>query len=126
MNCLPVYLFTWYSTNCSGVNPACEVVWTTLLAKTTRASAHEFGTHNIFESSRVVVRKFYINFFQEIVVAMQKLASIGLVAEGAGAAPLIPAVDGRAGAGNIVCVVSGKNIDTEKLKTALSGNIPPP
>ena len=57
---------------------------------------------------------------------MQKLASIGLVTEGAGAAPLIPAVDGRAGEGNIVCVVSGRNIDTEKLKTALSGNIPPP
>ena len=30
---------------------------------------------------------------------MQKLASIGLVAEGAGAAPLIPAVEGRAGEG---------------------------
>lgn len=56
--------------------------------------------------------------------AMQKLVGAGIVAEGAGAAPLVPAMDGRVGSGNIVCIVSGRNIDTEKLVTALKGNVP--
>ena len=68
----------------------------------------------------------HLSFLQEIVASIQRLVSVGLVAEGAGAAPLVPALDGRAGAGNIVCIISGRNIDTEKLKLALSGEIPKP
>ncbi len=58
--------------------------------------------------------------------AMQKLTKQGIVAEGAGAAPLVPALDGRAGTGNIVCVVSGRNVDTNKLKLVLNGEVPSP
>jgi threonine dehydratase len=43
-----------------------------------------------------------------------------VVAEGAGAVPVAAALSGRAGAGKIVCVVSGGNIDREKLAAILS------
>jgi threonine dehydratase len=38
-----------------------------------------------------------------------------VIAEGAGACPVACALDGRAGAGKVVCVVSGGNIDLGKL-----------
>jgi threonine dehydratase len=47
-----------------------------------------------------------------------------VVAEGAGGAPVAAALAGRAGAGKVVCVVSGGNIDTDKLMTVLRGDIP--
>ena len=47
-----------------------------------------------------------------------------VIAEGAGAAAVAPALAGKAGNGNIVCVVSGGNIDTEKLVTILEGKVP--
>jgi threonine dehydratase len=47
-----------------------------------------------------------------------------VVAEGAGAASLAAALSGRAGNGTIVCVISGGNINSEKLAQILSGGIP--
>ncbi|HEY6573251.1 MAG TPA: pyridoxal-phosphate dependent enzyme, partial [Candidatus Eisenbacteria bacterium] len=47
-----------------------------------------------------------------------------LVAEGAGAASVAAARNGRAGGGTIVCVVSGGNLDPAKLATILRGEIP--
>ena len=47
-----------------------------------------------------------------------------VVAEGAGALALAAALDGRAGTGNVVCVVSGGNIDTSKLAKILAGEVP--
>jgi threonine dehydratase len=47
-----------------------------------------------------------------------------VVAEGAGALALAAALDGRAGTGNVVCVVSGGNIDTPKLVKILAGEVP--
>jgi threonine dehydratase len=47
-----------------------------------------------------------------------------VVAEGAGAASVAAALSGRAGAGPIVCVVSGGNIDAKKLATILGGGVP--
>ena len=47
-----------------------------------------------------------------------------VVAEGAGAAPVAAALSGKAGRGKLVCVVSGGNIDSEKLATILRGEIP--
>ena len=43
-----------------------------------------------------------------------------VIAEGAGAAPVAAALSGRAGAGKVVCVVSGGNIDFEALAGILS------
>ena len=47
-----------------------------------------------------------------------------IVAEGAGAASVAAAMAGRAGAGKIVCVVSGGNIDSSTLAMILSGGVP--
>jgi threonine dehydratase len=47
-----------------------------------------------------------------------------VVAEGAGAAPVAAALTGQAGTGKVVCIVSGGNIDTDKLVTILKGKIP--
>jgi threonine dehydratase len=44
-----------------------------------------------------------------------------VVAEGAGAVPVAAALSGKAGAGTIACVVSGGNIDLQKLAAILTG-----
>jgi threonine dehydratase len=46
------------------------------------------------------------------------------VAEGAGALALAAALAGRAGESTVVCIVSGGNIDAQKLATILSGATP--
>lgn len=47
-----------------------------------------------------------------------------VIAEGAGAASVAAALGGRAGAGKVVCVVSGGNIDADVLATILRGGTP--
>jgi threonine dehydratase len=47
-----------------------------------------------------------------------------VVVEGAGAAPVAAAAAGLAGAGRVVCVVSGGNLDREKLAAILVGATP--
>jgi threonine dehydratase len=47
-----------------------------------------------------------------------------VVAEGAGAVPVAAALQGKAGGGKIVCVVSGGNIDSSKLTTIMQGGVP--
>jgi threonine dehydratase len=48
-----------------------------------------------------------------------------VVAEGAGATPVAAALAGKAGAAKkVVCVVSGGNIDSQKLATILMGGVP--
>jgi threonine dehydratase len=67
-----------------------------------------------------------------IVVSLEEIAGAirllvernRVVAEGAGAAPLAAALTGKAGKGKVVCVVSGGNIDTDKLVKILQGGIP--
>jgi threonine dehydratase len=46
-----------------------------------------------------------------------------IVAEGAGGSSFAAALTGKAGSGKIVCVISGGNIDAEKLIKILSGTI---
>jgi threonine dehydratase len=47
-----------------------------------------------------------------------------VVAEGAGATSVAAALAGKAGSGKVVCVVSGGNIDAQKLVKILKGEIP--
>jgi threonine dehydratase len=47
-----------------------------------------------------------------------------VIAEGAGGVPVAAALQGKAGGGKIVCVVSGGNIDSSKLATILQGSVP--
>src|SRR2546426_8725239 len=46
------------------------------------------------------------------------------LAAGAGAASVAAALTGKAGLGRVVCIVSGGNIDPEKLVTILHGGVP--
>jgi threonine dehydratase len=58
----------------------------------------------------------------EVVAALKLLIERNrVVAEGAGAAPVAAALTGRAGSGNVVCVISGGNIDAAKVAHILSG-----
>jgi threonine dehydratase len=57
---------------------------------------------------------------REVAEAVRLLAlRNGVIAEGAGAVPVAAALAGRAGGGKVVCVVSGGNIDTERLTAIL-------
>jgi threonine dehydratase len=57
----------------------------------------------------------------EVATALRLIAERNrIIAEGAGACPVACALAGNAGAGKIVCVVSGGNIDLDKLCTVLS------
>jgi threonine dehydratase len=47
-----------------------------------------------------------------------------IIAEAAGAASVAAALDGQAGQGKIVCIISGGNIDVPKLNAILDGKIP--
>jgi threonine dehydratase len=61
----------------------------------------------------------------EIAEAIRLLAARHhVIAEGAGAASVAAALSGRAGKGNIVCVISGGNIDAVRLAAILSGQMP--
>jgi threonine dehydratase len=61
----------------------------------------------------------------EIASAVRLLAAKHrVIAEGAGAASVAAALAGRAGEGDIVCIVSGGNIDASKLATILKGGTP--
>ncbi|MCH8317594.1 MAG: threonine/serine dehydratase [Bacteroidetes bacterium] len=73
---------------------------------------------NLLDGSFVVT-------LRQIADAIKLLAERNsLIAEGAGAASLAAALSGKAGSKKIVCVISGGNIDHEKLKKILDGEIP--
>ncbi len=60
----------------------------------------------------------------EVVAAVRLLVARNhVVAEGAGATPVAAALSGRAGAGRVVCVVSGGNLDPDRLADILSRDI---
>ena len=69
---------------------------------------------------------------ESIVVSLSQIADAvrllvqraHVVAEGAGAASVAAALTGAAGTGRVVCVISGGNLDPEKLATILRGEIP--
>jgi threonine dehydratase len=63
--------------------------------------------------------------FGEIADAIRLLAAKHhVIAEGAGAASVAAALSGRAGTGDIVCIISGGNIDASKLGPILAGQDP--
>ena len=63
--------------------------------------------------------------FAQIAEAIRLLAGRHhVIAEAAGAASVAAAMAGRAGTGNIICIVSGGNIDPPKLGAILNGQSP--
>jgi threonine dehydratase len=66
-----------------------------------------------------------VSSLEEIADAIRLLVERNrVVAEGAGGAPVAAALAGKAGMGKVVCVVSGGNLDSEKLALILQGMVP--
>ena len=86
------------------------------------------GGRNILEEMWPLVSRLVDG---SIVVSLQQIADAikllversRVIAEGAGGTSLAAALTGKAGHGKIVCVISGGNIDAEKLIKILSGAI---
>ncbi len=119
---------------------ACEVETAAPLARSLAAGARQpfeyqasfvdgMGSPFILEDMWPLVRDLVDG---SIVVSLDEVASAirllaerhRVIAEGAGAASLAAALTGRAGAGHIACVVSGGNIDSQKLTKILAGTLP--
>jgi threonine dehydratase len=77
----------------------------------------------MWELARQLLDGSLVNSVREVADAVRLLAERNrIVAEGAGATPVAAALAGRAGGGKVVCVVSGGNIDTDKLARILQGD----
>jgi threonine dehydratase len=67
----------------------------------------------------------YVVSLEETAAALRLLAEqIRVVAEGAGALAPAAALSGRTPGGNVVCIVSGGNIDLSVLVRILQGETP--
>lgn len=86
------------------------------------------GSRNILEEMWPLVSRLVDG---SVVVSLKQIADAiklliersRVIAEGAGSSSVAAALTGRAGNGKIVCVISGGNIDAEKLIKILSGTI---
>ena len=66
-----------------------------------------------------------VSSMREICDAIRLLAERNrVIAEGAGAVPVAAALSGKAGSGKVVCVITGGNIDLDKLLKIFQGKIP--
>ncbi|HEV2835124.1 MAG TPA: threonine/serine dehydratase [Pyrinomonadaceae bacterium] len=78
----------------------------------------------MFERARKLIDGSLVASLDAVADALRILVTRNhVVAEGAGACPVACALAGQAGAGKIVCVVSGGNIDLSKLSRVLAGEI---
>lgn len=87
------------------------------------------GAPHLFEEMWDLARQLLdgslVSSLSEVAAAIKLLAERNhVIAEGAGAAPVAAALAGRAGRGKVVCIVSGGNIDTDKLIKILQGAVP--
>ena len=87
------------------------------------------GAPFIFEDMWPLVSKLLdgsvVSSLPEVASAIRVIAEHNhVVAEGAGAASVAPVLAGRAGTGKIACIISGGNIDMDKLATILQGGVP--
>jgi threonine dehydratase len=86
------------------------------------------GSSNVLPEMWPLVSKLVDN---SIVLSLRQIAEAikllmernRIIAEGAGGSSLAAALTGKAGSGKIVCIISGGNIDAEKLIKILSGTI---
>jgi threonine dehydratase len=76
----------------------------------------------MFERARELVDGALVADLPSVAEALRLMATHNhIIAEGAGACPVACALSGKAGAGKIVCIVSGGNIDPAKLVHLLDG-----
>jgi threonine dehydratase len=79
----------------------------------------------MWERARTLISGSDVVTLEEAAAAVRLLAARArIVAEGAAALPVATALSGRAGAGRIVCIVSGGNIDSGRLAAILEGHVP--
>jgi threonine dehydratase len=79
----------------------------------------------MWERARPLLAGAHTLTLDETAAAVRLLAERArVIAEGAGALSVAAAMSGRAGAGRIVCIVSGGNIDATRLATILEGSTP--
>jgi threonine dehydratase len=79
----------------------------------------------MLDRARAVVDAALVSTLEEIAAALKLVAERNrVIAEGAGACSVAAALSGRAGDGKVVCVVSGGNIDADKLASLLNGVVP--
>jgi threonine dehydratase len=77
----------------------------------------------MFERARRLLDGSLVVSLEQVASALRLLVERNrVIAEGAGACPLACALEGLAGAGKVVCVVSGGNIDPAKLCHILTEN----
>jgi threonine dehydratase len=79
----------------------------------------------MFDLAKTLIDDVLVVSLEETVEAIRLLAmQNSVVVEGAGAVSVAAALSGRAGTGKIVCVISGGNIDLDKLVKIFQGKIP--
>jgi len=75
----------------------------------------------MFERARSLLDGSLVAGIDRVASAVRLLAERNrVIAEGAGACPVACALEGMAGVGKVVCIVSGGNIDLTKLCTILT------
>ena len=80
----------------------------------------------MFERARTLIDSALVATVAEVAAALALMVERNrVIAEGAGACALAAALAGKAGRGKVVCIVSGGNIDVDKLCAILSGRIVP-
>lgn len=78
----------------------------------------------MFERARALVDGALVSDLPSVAEALRLMATHNhVIAEGAGACPVACALSGNAGTGKIVCIVSGGNIDLEKLTHILNNEV---
>jgi threonine dehydratase len=79
----------------------------------------------MWERARTLLAGAVALSLDEVARAVRLLATRAhVVAEGAGALSLAAALAGHGGEGRVVCIVSGGNIDPERLRAILAGETP--
>jgi threonine dehydratase len=79
----------------------------------------------MWEHARSLVTDAFAVSLEQTASAVKLLAERArIVAEGAAGLPVAAALEGRAGTGRVVCIVSGGNIDAKRLAVILDGRVP--
>lgn len=79
----------------------------------------------VWQATRQLVRRTSVVTLEQTVDAMRILFDVAkLVTEGAAATSLAAAINDPTLTGNVLCVLSGRNIDAESYGTALLGRVP--
>ncbi|MBM04157.1 MAG: pyridoxal-5'-phosphate-dependent protein subunit beta [Chloroflexi bacterium] len=81
--------------------------------------------NEMFDLAKELLDGSFVSSLEEIAFASKIIMERNrVIAEGAAAAAVAAAMAGKAGKGKTACIISGGNIDSEKIKQILSGKTP--